>query len=77
MHNNLFANLFLLSVLFVGCISAKKNLLNDNITIVSREAWNAIEPKTFKKHEPVRITIHHEGTKLELADDAAKQIRNV
>lgn len=45
--------------------------------IVPRSGWNANVPKPYKKHVPVRITIHHEGTRLEKTDDAAKKIRNI
>lgn len=47
------------------------------ITIVPRSGWNAAEPRPYKQHVPVRITIHHEGTKLEVKDDAAKKIMNI
>ena len=45
--------------------------------IVPRSAWNAQEPRPYKQHIPVRITVHHEGTRLELTDDAAKKIHNI
>jgi len=48
--------------------------VNNEITIVPRSAWNALEPKPYKSHTPVRITVHHEGTRLEKTDDAAKKI---
>ncbi len=47
------------------------------VSIVPRSGWNANEPKPFKQHVPVRITVHHEGTRLEITDDAAKKIRNI
>ena len=45
--------------------------------IIPRMAWNASEPRPFPSHTPVRITIHHEGTKLEAKDDAARKIKNI
>lgn len=47
------------------------------VSIVPRSGWNAAEPKTFKQHIPVRITIHHEGTYFDSTKDAAKHIKNV
>jgi hypothetical protein len=34
-------------------------------------------PAVFKQHVPVRITVHHEGTRLEVTDDAAKKIKAI
>lgn len=45
--------------------------------IIPRSGWNAVAPKPYKSHKPVRITIHHEGTRFGMNDDAAKHIRNV
>lgn len=47
------------------------------VSIVPRSGWNAAEPKPFKQHTPVRITIHHEGTYFDSTKDAAKHIKNV
>ena len=71
---------FLLILLFlslVNCNPAKKasNTIPD-ITIVPRSGWNAADPKPYKQHVPVKITIHHEGTRLEITDDAAKKMKN-
>jgi hypothetical protein len=67
---------FALLLLF-ACSPATKNSKSSNaLIIVSRTAWNAAEPKPYKQHTPVRITIHHEGTK-DSARDAAKFIKNV
>jgi hypothetical protein len=74
--------LFLIAVIISfshwNCSSSKK--LGDTIpaiTIVPRSGWNAAEPRPYKQHVPVKITIHHEGTKLEIKDDAAKKIMNI
>jgi hypothetical protein len=45
--------------------------------IVPRSGWNANEARPYKHHVPVRITIHHEGTRLEDTADAARKIRNI
>jgi hypothetical protein len=58
------------------CSPAKK-LPVDELVIIPRSGWNANPPKPFKEHIPVKITVHHEGTRLELADDAARKIRNI
>jgi hypothetical protein len=61
-----------------NCSSAKKmSETIPAITIVPRSGWNATDPKPYKEHVPVKITIHHEGTKLEMKDDAAKKIMNI
>jgi hypothetical protein len=61
-----------------NCSSSKK--MSDTspaITIVPRSEWKAADPKPYKEHVLVKITIHHEGTKLEIKDDAAKKIMNI
>lgn len=47
------------------------------LLILPRAAWHAAEPRSYPSHVPVRITVHHEGTKLDTTDDAAKKIRNI
>lgn len=69
--------LLLFAFFCFACSPAKKNAATSTgITIVPRSGWNAAEPKPYKQHTPVRITIHHEGTK-DSARDAAKFIKNV
>ncbi len=65
------------SIIWMACGTAKKAVSSETINIIPRSGWNANEPRPFKQHTPVRITIHHEGTKLERTDDAAKKIRNI
>ena len=67
-----------LLVLIMACTSSRKaaSVLPD-ITIVPRSGWNAAEPRPYRQHTPVRITIHHEGTRLEVTDDAARKIMNI
>lgn len=74
-------SLFLLPILMMSICtcSPSKNTTGSgqDIVIVPRSGWNAAEPKPFKQHIPVRITVHHEGTKLEITDSAAKKIRAI
>lgn len=61
--------------IFAGCAARNKvSTTTNEITIVPRSGWNALEPKPYKSQTPVRITVHHEGTRLEKTDDAAKKI---
>ncbi|MDB5251583.1 MAG: family 10 glycosylhydrolase [Flaviaesturariibacter sp.] len=48
-----------------------------SIVIEPRSAWQAAEPRPYKSQTPVRITIHHEGTRLELTADAAAKIHAI
>jgi len=65
-------------VFFVlACTASNKARMANDFPLVPRSGWNAAEPKPFKTHKPVRITVHHEGTKLEKGDDAAKKIHNI
>ena len=70
---------FLLLLLTCLCCSPAKKAasIKEDISIVPRSGWNAAEPRPFKQHRPVRITVHHEGTKLEVTDDAAKKINAI
>ena len=73
-----YISLLLLASLSITCSVKKKALINqDDVLIAPRAEWNAAEPRSYKQHVPVQITIHHEGTKLELTDDAAKKIKNI
>lgn len=70
--NNTF-RLFLL-LLLCGCGAAKSPSVITPPPIQPRSAWNALPPRPFRTHTPVRITVHHEGTRLEKSQDAAKKI---
>lgn len=75
---NRLITLILAGFLCVACSSSKKTTtLNDDLTIVPRTGWNAAPPKPYQQHVPVRLTVHHEGTRLEVADDAAKKIKAI
>ncbi|AWO01115.1 hypothetical protein DLD77_05115 [Chitinophaga alhagiae] len=47
------------------------------VAIVPRSGWNANTPGPYRSQQPVRITIHHEGTRFDSTQDAPKHIRNV
>ncbi|RYY95321.1 MAG: N-acetylmuramoyl-L-alanine amidase [Chitinophagaceae bacterium] len=74
------SRLFIASALAlsVGC-SAPKALRQPAppISIAPRAAWGAAEPAPYRQHVPVRITVHHEGTRLDSTADAAKKIRAI
>ncbi|MEJ7911521.1 MAG: peptidoglycan recognition family protein [Chitinophagaceae bacterium] len=76
--NRLVALAFLLVVFMNGCGPLNKLQRRDNeLALLPRSAWGANEPKTFKQHVPNRITVHHEGTRLEESDDAARKIKAI
>ena len=60
-----------------SCTTSKKATAKNEVTIVPRSGWNAAPAKPFKQHVPKQITIHHEGTRLELTADAAKKIKGI
>lgn len=64
--------------LLFTCSSSKisKQLLKE-VYIHPRTVWNAADPRPFARHEPVRITVHHEGTKLLPSDDAIRKIKGI
>lgn len=69
---------FLAASICSSCVSGRKAVATkEDLVIVPRSGWNAAEPKEFKEHVPVRITVHHEGTRLEVTADAAKKIKAI
>jgi len=69
---------FFVLALISGCSSARKATQGKmDVVIVPRSGWNAAEPKPYKEHVPLRITVHHEGTRLEVTDNAAKKIKAI
>ena len=66
-----------ISPVFFNCTSSHKISKENIVRIISRSAWQANEPRPFKTHIPARITIHHEGTKLLLTDNAAEKIKRI
>lgn len=69
--------LFISLSIIVGCASSKKTTTVPEVTIVPRSGWAANDPRPYKQHTPTRITVHHEGTRLEVTDDAAKKIKGI
>lgn len=58
--------------------SKSKESSRDTVKIVPKSEWNGVEGRPYKKHVPVRITVHHEGGKLLTEKDDAKQrLKNV
>jgi hypothetical protein len=50
----------------------------DIVAIIPRVEWKANEPRPYKQHVPVRITVHHEGGKvLEASADGAQRLKNI
>lgn len=63
-----------------GCSTANKTANHaaaNEPVILPRSAWNAAAPRPYKSQVPVRITVHHEGTRLEPTADAAKKINAI
>ena len=68
----------ILFCLYSACTSVNKiAATSTDLVIVPRSGWMANEARNFKQHVPIRITIHHEGTRLEIRDDAAKKIKAI
>lgn len=53
----------------VGNESDRSEVDPHAVAIVPRSFWHASEPRPYKQHVPVQITVHHEGGKV-LADTA-------
>lgn len=64
-------------IAFVACKDPGIAKREKKPEILSRTVWNAAEPKPFARQEPVRITVHHEGTKLLATDDAIRKIKGI
>lgn len=64
-------------IAFVACKDPGIAKRENKPEILSRTVWNAAEPKPFARQEPVRITVHHEGTKLLATDDAIRKIKGI
>lgn len=78
MHIKFFLPAVFVLLFATGCSTAKKSTTKSTkINIIPRSGWNAAEPLPYKQHTPVRITVHHEGTKLEATDDAARKIKAI
>ncbi|HEX4876119.1 MAG TPA: peptidoglycan recognition family protein [Chitinophagaceae bacterium] len=77
MRKFLFCSL-LMSLLYSSCCApGKTTTWMSSINIIPRSEWKANEPRPYRQHVPVRITVHHEGTKLLVTDDAIRKIKGI
>jgi uncharacterized lipoprotein YddW (UPF0748 family) len=62
----------------MGNESVRSEIHPNVVAIVPRTLWQAAEPRPYKQHTPVRITVHHEGGRV-LPDtaDGARRLKNV
>ncbi len=75
--NILIAGVIVFSLL-MNCSSSKSIYKRkEAIHIIQRSEWLANAPRPFNQHVLARITIHHEGTKLLISDDAAQKIKRI
>ena len=72
-----FSIITIFALSFFSCNYPKQITSSNKLNILPRSSWNALPAKNYKTHIPVRITVHHEGTKLEITDDAAKKINAI
>jgi hypothetical protein len=63
--------LFLSVFIFAGCSSSSE------LTVRDRSYWQANEPREYKQHIPVRITIHHDGEIFKPGENAAERLKRV
>jgi|SRR5687767_8380594 len=77
--NRAFSFIFLfILILLRSCSPGQKiQKIPSEVSIVPRSGWSASDPRPYKTHILKRITIHHEGTRLDPGEDAAKKIRNI
>lgn len=68
---------FFLLLLLAACSDPGISKQKTTPEILPRTVWNASAPNPFTRHEPVRITVHHEGTKLLATDDAIRKIKGI
>jgi uncharacterized lipoprotein YddW (UPF0748 family) len=62
----------------MGNESVRREVHPNVVAIVPRLEWKAAEPKPYKQHVPVRITVHHEGGKvLDAAADGGQRLKNI
>ena len=72
--------LLFINFLIFSCFEANSQTISpqDTVTIQSRSSWNAQPARVYKTHQPVRITVHHEGGRvLTVEDDARKRLKNI
>lgn len=74
--NSYFIFIFIILIIISGC--SKSFVKTEEIIIIHpKSIWNANDPKSYKTHKPVRITIHHEGTYFSQDSMAFRHIKNV
>lgn len=62
----------------MGNESSAAEVSPSTVLIHPRSSWNAAEPKPYKQHVPVRITVHHEGGRVLLdTASATTRLKNV
>ena len=78
-HRNLQNFILLLFTCLVTACNTSKHASSfmREVSIIPRADWKAADPLAFASHVPVRITVHHEGTKLLPADDAVRKIKGI
>lgn len=55
-----------------------KSSRHDTIPILPKSEWKGVEAKPFKQHVPIKITVHHEGGKVLMeTDDAKQRLKNI
>ena len=66
---------FSISLVFMACTTNRRvHKEAAGVNILPRSTWNAAIPQPYKTHTPVRITVHHEGTRFLKTDDGPKKI---
>lgn len=62
----------------MGNESVRSETSTNTVAIVPRSFWKANDPRPYKQHVPVRITVHHEGGKvLDASGDGAQRLKNI
>lgn len=62
----------------MGNESTRTDMPANIVAIVPRSEWKANEPRPYKQHTPVQITVHHEGGKvLDPSADGGQRLKNI
>ena len=66
---------YLILLVIMACATNRRSQKEAAVVnILPRSTWNAAIPQTYKTHTPIRITVHHEGTRFLKTDNAPKKI---